>query len=92
MPPPVNSFRSEQFPGWSSSSAKARLPTDTGIHAIGDAMAAKEGACRSGVLKALGSYPLVTNIDEAADNTGSIQKEYDSRKLPVDKPPGAGFL
>lgn len=62
------------------------------IHAIGDARAAKDGACRCGVLKALGSYPLVTNIDEAAYFIGFIKKEYDSRKLPVDKPPGAGFL
>ena len=62
------------------------------IHAIGGARAAKDGACRSGVVKALGSYPPVTNIDEAAYFIGSIQKEYDSRKLPVDKPPGAGFL
>lgn len=41
-----------------------RTETDTGVLAILDARAAKGGAYRSRVLKALGKYPLVESVEE----------------------------
>ena len=52
-----------------------RTESDTGILAILDARAAEKGAYRNRVLKALGKYPLITSVDEAAAFMDSIKDE-----------------
>lgn len=52
-----------------------RTEADTGILAILDARAAEKGNYRNRVLKALGKYPLVSSIDEAASFVDSVKDE-----------------
>ena len=52
-----------------------RTESDTGILSILDARAAEKGIYRNRVLKALGKYPLITTINEAAAFIDSIKDE-----------------
>ena len=52
-----------------------RTETDTGVLAILDARAAKNGAYRSRVLKALRKYPLVSTVQQVASFIDSVKDE-----------------
>lgn len=52
-----------------------RTETDTGVLAILDARAAKGGAYRSRVLKALGKYPLVESVEEVEKFVRKVKDE-----------------
>ena len=59
-----------------------RTETDTGVLAILDARAAKNGAYRSRVLKALRKYPLVSSVHEVASFIDSVKDESYKKEVP----------
>lgn len=59
-----------------------RNETDTGILAILDARAAKDGVYRSRVMKTLGKYPLVSSIEEVASFIDSVKDESYKKEVP----------
>lgn len=59
-----------------------RTETDTGVLAILDARAAKNGAYRSRVLKALRKYLLVSSIQQVASFIDSVKDESYKKEVP----------
>lgn len=59
-----------------------RTETDTGVLAILDARAAKNGAYRSRVLKALRKYPLVSSVQEVGSFIDSVKDESYKKEVP----------
>ena len=59
-----------------------RTETDTGVLAILDARAGKNGVYRSRVLKALGKYPLVSSVREVASFIDLVKDESYKKEVP----------
>lgn len=59
-----------------------RTETDTGVLAILDARADKNGAYRSRVLKALRKYPLVSTVQQVASFIDSVKDEFYKKEVP----------